>query len=83
MEKPEQIFCPNQYTLCICICGGACLVIQSCPTLCDSMDCSPPSSSVLGTSQARILERFAISFSRGSSKSGDPIHTSYIGRQIL
>ena len=33
-----------------------CLVAQLCPTLCDSMDCSPPGSSVLGDSQARILE---------------------------
>ena len=31
------------------------------------MDCSPPSSSVHGISQARILEWIAISFSRGSS----------------
>ena len=31
------------------------------------MDCSPPGSSVLGISQARILEWFAISFSRGPS----------------
>ena len=41
------------------------LVDQSCPTLCDPMDCSPPGSSVLGISQARILEWEAISFSRG------------------
>ena len=34
----------------------------------DSMDCSPPGSSVHGTSQARILEWVAISFSRGSSQ---------------
>ena len=40
---------------------------QSCPTLCDPMDCSPPGSSVHGISQARILEWVAISFSRGSS----------------
>ena len=33
-----------------------CLVTKSCPTLCDSMDYSPPGSSVHGTSQARILE---------------------------
>ena len=32
------------------------LVTQSCPTLCDSMDCSTPGSSVHGVSQARILE---------------------------
>ena len=31
-------------------------VAQSCPTLCDSMDCSPPGSSVHGILQARILE---------------------------
>ena len=45
------------------------LVAQSCPTLCDPMDCSPSSSSVHGILQARILEWVAISFSRGSSPS--------------
>ena len=34
---------------------------QSCPTLCDPMDCSPPGSSVQGLFQARILEQVAIS----------------------
>ena len=33
---------------------------QSCPTLCDPMDCSPPGSSVHGTFQARVLEWGAI-----------------------
>ena len=33
----------------------------------DSMDCSPPGSSVYGISQARILEWVTVSFSRGSS----------------
>ena len=33
-----------------------CLVSQSCPTLDDPMDCSPPGSSVHGILQARILE---------------------------
>jgi len=56
MEKPEQSFCPNQYILCICIRGCVCLVIQSRPTLCDSMDCSPPSSSVHRIFQARTME---------------------------
>ena len=32
------------------------LVAQSCPTLCDPMNCSPPSFSVYGILQARILE---------------------------
>ena len=40
-------------------------------TLCDPMDCSSPGSSVQGISQARILERVAISFSRWSSQPRD------------
>ena len=43
------------------------LVAQSCPTLCNPMDCSPPGSFVHGILQARVLERVAIPFSRGSS----------------
>ena len=42
-------------------------VAQSCPTLCDPMDCSLPGFSIHGIFQARILEWVAISFSRGSS----------------
>ena len=45
-------------------------VTQSCLTLCDPMDCSPPGSSVHGISQARILEWVAFPFSRGSSQPG-------------
>ena len=37
--------------------------LQSCPTLCDPIDGSPPGSSVHGILQARILEWVAISFS--------------------
>ena len=40
---------------------------QSCPTLCDPLDCSMPGSSIHWIFQARILEWVAISFSRGSS----------------
>ena len=47
-----------------------CLVAQSCLTVCDPIDCSLPDSSVLGISQARILECVAISSSRGSSQQG-------------
>ena len=43
-------------------------VAQSCPTLCDPMDCSLPGSSVHGIFQTRVLEWIAISFSRGSSR---------------
>ena len=42
-------------------------VAQLCLTLCNSMDCNPPGSSVHGILQARILEWVAVSFSRGSS----------------
>ena len=38
-------------------------VTQSCPTLRDPMDCSPPGSSVHGIFQARVLEWGAITFS--------------------
>ena len=43
------------------------LVAQSYLTLCDPMDCSPPGPSKHGIHQARILEWFAIPFSRGSA----------------
>ena len=49
-----------QYLKCV-------LLAQSCPMLCDPLDCSPPGSSVHEIFQARILEWVAISFSRGSS----------------
>ena len=49
---------------------GKVLLTQLCPTLSDSIDCSPPGSSVHRILQARILERVAISFFRGSS---DPV----------
>ena len=38
-------------------------VAQSCPTLSDPMDCSPPGASVHGILQARVLEWGAIAFS--------------------
>ena len=46
-------------------------VAQSCPTLCNPVDCSLPGSSLHGTLQARILEWVTISFSRGSSQAKD------------
>ena len=62
---------------------SCCLVAQSCPTLCNPMNCSLPGSSVHGISQARIQEWVAISSSRGSSQPRNQIHISYIGRWIL
>ena len=60
--------------------------LQSCLTLCDPMDHSPPGSSVHEIIQARILEWVATPFSRASSWPRDQTcasYVSYIVRQIL
>ena len=58
-------------------------VAQSCPNLCDRMDCSLPGSSLHGILQARVLERVDISFSRGSSQLRDQTGVSHIpGRRF-
>ena len=49
--------------------------LQSCPTLCDPMDCSSSGSSVHGILQARVLEWVAISFSK---KMFGSVHFSYV-----
>ena len=67
--------------MCVCVCVCVCVYtksLQSCPTLCDPMDCSPPSSSVHGILQARILEWVAMPSSRGSSQPRDQTRVSYI-----
>ena len=53
------------------------LEAQSCPTLCDPMDCNPPASSVHGILQARILEWVATP-SRRSSRPRDQTQVSCI-----
>ena len=76
-------FCLNQHPYFTFACV---LSLQSCPTLCDSMDCSPPGSSVHGILQARILEWVARPSSRGSSQPRDQIrvsHVSCISRWVL
>ena len=60
----------NSHTFYVCA--------QSCLTLCDSMDCSPPGSSVHGIFQARILEWVATPFSQGSSWPRDWTHVSCV-----
>ena len=45
--------------------------LQSCPILCDPVDCNLPDSSVHGILQARILEQVAMPFSRGSPQPRD------------
>ena len=57
--KLERLFSGH---VCVCV-----LVPRSRLTLCDPMGCSPPSSSIHGIFQARILEWVAVSFFRGSS----------------
>ena len=58
-------------------------VIQSCPTLCDLVDCSLPGFSLHRILQARILEWVAIFFSRGSSWPRDRTQVSRIaGRRF-
>ena len=54
------------------------MLAQSCPTLCDLMDCSPPGSSVHGILQARILEWVAISSSRDSFWPRDQSRISWV-----
>ena len=58
-------------------------VAQSCPNLCNHMDCSLPGSSIHGILQARTLEWVAISFSRGSSQPRDRTQVScLVGRHF-
>ena len=65
-------------TVCVCVCVCVCShthakSLQSCPTLCDPMVCSPPGSSVHGILQARILEWVTMRSSRRSSWPRDPV----------
>ena len=58
-------------------------VTQCCSTLCDSMDCSLPGSSVHRISQARILESVNSRFSRGSSQTRDQTQVSWIAGRFF
>ena len=64
-----------------CMCMHS--VAQLCLTLFNAIDCNPPGSSVIGISQAGILEWVAISFFRGSSWPKDRTCSNFIGRWIL
>ena len=59
------------------------LSLQSCLTLCDPMDCSPPGSPVRGILQARILEWVAMPSSRGSSWPRDRTGISYVCSLVI
>ena len=58
-------------------------VTQSCLTLCNLMDCSPPGSSVHGDSPGKILEWVATLSSRGSAKSRDQTQVSHIAGRFF
>ena len=61
-------------------------LLQSCPTLCNPMDCCLPGSSVFGILQAKILEWIAIPSSRGSSIPRDWTCVSFLSclsRKVL
>ena len=60
-----------------------CLGAQSCLTLCDPMDCSPPGSSVCWILQARILEQIAMPSSRGSSQTKAQTQVSCIAARYF
>ena len=55
-------FCTSFFNCCINVAAAA-KSLQSCPTLCDPIDGSPPGSPVPGILQARTLEWVAIAFS--------------------
>ena len=57
---------------------GACVSVQSCVTLCETMDCSPSGSSVHGIVQARILEWVAMPSFRVSSQPRDWTHIPWV-----
>ena len=62
-EQWQTLFSWAPKSLWIVTAAAAAKSLQSCPTLCDPIDGSPPGSSVPGILQARTLEWVAISFS--------------------
>ena len=60
MPKPLTVWITTNWKI---LAAAAAKLLQSCPTLCDLIDGSPPGSLVPGILQARTLERVAISFS--------------------
>ena len=58
-----SILCHWFASLCTAAAANAAKSLQLCPTLCDSIDGSPPGSPILGILQARVLEWGVIAFS--------------------
>ena len=83
--------CTNTHCYLMLLSEAAAKSLQSCPTLCDPMDCSPPGTVVHGILQARTLEWVAISYAKGSSQPRNRtlvscisgrLFTSYKGRPL-
>ena len=77
---------PQRLTLCVCVSVCLCvsvLIVQSCTTLCNPMDCSLPGSSVHGILQTRILEWVDMPFSRESSHPRDQNQVSCIAGRFF
>ena len=62
--KQKNIHIHRKQLMVACMCTKS---LQSCPTLCNSVECSPPGFSVHGILQVRILDWLATLSSRGSS----------------
>ena len=71
-SKVNQLHIHTRVCVCVCMCA------QSCLTLCSPMDYSTQGSSVRGIFQARILEWFTISSSRGYSGPRDQTYISFV-----
>ena len=56
--------------------------LHLCPAFCDPLDCSPPGSSVHGILQSRVLERVAMTSSRGSSLGVNSMHSCSRGSSL-
>ena len=74
---------PSESVLGIHLWKWKCQSLQSCPTLCNPMDCSPPGSPVHGILSGSILEWVAIPFSRGSAWHRDGTRVSCIAGRFF
>ena len=63
-DHTDNFYCIPSNRGCMPTAAAAAKSLQSCPTLCNPIDGSPPGSSVHGIFQARVLEWGAIAFSR-------------------
>ena len=78
------VYKPNIWKWCVChLVHPSVLFSQSCPTLCDPMDYSPPGSSIQRILQASIMEWVAILFFRVCSPPRDWTQVSHIAGRFF